>query len=177
MEDLSNVSTVTATEVELRFSPDTGLVPTVRRFVGDFYERVLHDADVVSRLVVATHELLDNAVRYSSDGVSVLRIAVRPEPGRAHVVIETENRSTAERREELMRLLSEMSSAPDRDGFYLVLMGRSAKRTSGSGLGLGRIYAETEMDVRCQITHDTVRLFAEAQFPLTDRQTEAERAL
>ena len=62
---------------------------TVRRFVGEFYERVLGDADITSRLVVATHELLENAVRYSVDGQSGIRLGVHRQVGSVHVAIDT----------------------------------------------------------------------------------------
>jgi anti-sigma regulatory factor (Ser/Thr protein kinase) len=149
---------------ELSFSPNVGLISTVRKFVGEFYERVLGDADVTSRLVVATHELLENAVRYSADGQSSIRIGVRREDDGINVSIDTRNKTTPENREELVKLLDEMKASPDRSAFYQSLMRRSAKRTEGSGLGLGRIHAESEMDLSCDLIEDVVRLRAEARF-------------
>jgi anti-sigma regulatory factor (Ser/Thr protein kinase) len=152
---------------ELRFSPNVSLIATVRRFVGEFYTRVLGDAEITSRLVVATHELLENAVRYSIDGNSGIRIGVKREPDGVHVVVDTNNRTDEPHRRELAALLEEMNASESRETFYQTLMRRSAKRTTGSGLGLGRIHAESEMNLTVRIEDDNmVRLRAEGRFPL-----------
>lgn len=153
---------------ELSFSPNVGLVATVRRFVGEFYQRILGDAEVTSRLVVATHELLENAVRYSLDGQSTIRINVERVSSNINVTVETKNRSAVDRREALLELLAEMKASPDRAAFYQTLMLRSSKRTDGSGLGLGRIHAEAEMNLECEVADDIVRLKADASFPVKE---------
>jgi anti-sigma regulatory factor (Ser/Thr protein kinase) len=61
---------------ELNFRPNVALVSVVRRFVTEFYQRFLSDADGTSRVALATHELLENAVRYSKDGETTIRIEV-----------------------------------------------------------------------------------------------------
>ena len=150
---------------ELSFSPNVSLIATVCRFVGEFYERVLGDQDVASRLVVATHELLENAVRYSSDGRSSIRIGVHRRSDMLDVAIDTWNRTTREHRNALGALLEEMLGARDRGGFYQRLLRRTARREDGSGLGLGRIYAESEMDLSCNVEADEVQLRARGSFP------------
>ena len=156
---------------ELSFSPNLNLISTVRRFVAEFYERILGDARMTSRLVVSTHELLENAVRYSVDGQSTIRISVEAaEPSTAEVSIETRNRTTPEAIATLRNLLAEMHAAPERDAFYQTLLRRNALRDDGSGLGLGRIFAESEMDLSCEFESDLVRLRAVAHFPLKEIQ-------
>jgi hypothetical protein len=155
--------------VELSFSPNVSLVSTVRRFVGEFYGKVLKDDSVASRLVVATHELLENAVRYSSDGQSAIRIGVRPDGSNVQVTIDTRNKTNPDHRSELMTLLSEMSGAASRDSFYQVLLRRTVKRKEGSGLGLGRIHAEAELDLSCRLDGEIVHLRAEGRFPIEVR--------
>jgi anti-sigma regulatory factor (Ser/Thr protein kinase) len=150
---------------ELSFSPNVSLIATVRRFVGEFYVRILDDAELTSRLVVATHELLENAVRYSADGQSSIRIGVEQAGTDIKVSIETRNKTLDPNRKELDELLAEMRNTPDRDGFYQTLMARSSKRAHGSGLGLGRIHAESLMDLSSEIEGDIVKLRAEARFP------------
>lgn len=151
---------------ELSFSPNVNLIATVRRFVGDFYVKVLKDSNITSRLVVATHELLENAVRYSVDGKSRIRISVsrEGEGGNVRVRIDTHNRTDAAHHRELDALLEELPHSSDRAKVYQRLLARSAKRETGSGLGLGRIYAESELDLRCCMEGDTVRLTAEGVF-------------
>lgn len=149
---------------ELSFSPNVALIPTVRRFVGDFYECVLGDPKIASRLVVATHELLDNAIRYSVDGQSAIRIGVGRAGGHVCVQVETRNKTTQERGNEVVRLVHEMNGARDPAGFYQKLIHQTARRTDGSGLGLGRIHAESEMDLTCELRGELLRLRAEARF-------------
>ena len=80
--------------VELNFSPNVRLVGTVRRFVSEFYAQVIGDGEIISRLAVATHELLENAVRYSMDGNTTARVSVKNQPGAFLVTIDTKNRAS-----------------------------------------------------------------------------------
>ena len=121
---------------ELSFSPNVTLVGTVRRFVGDFYTRIIEDADVTSRLAVATHELLENAVRYSADGNTTVRVGVKRTPGEMRITIDTRNRAKAPNLEVLRGTLAEVVESTDHEQLYQAMMRRSAKRTDGSGLGL-----------------------------------------
>ena len=150
---------------ELSFSPNLKLVSTVRRFVSSFYEEILDDPEVTSKVAVATHELLENAVRYSTDGRTRVRVGVRRDSGTTFTVtIDTTNRSDSEHVMLLSTLMDEMKRASNADEFYQTLMQRSAKRTDGSGLGLGRIRAEAEMTVTHRIEGDHVHLQAQARF-------------
>ena len=149
---------------ELCFSPSVSLIATVRRFVEELYVKMLQSAVVTSRLVVATHELLENSVRYSVDGRSRIRVGVHRSGSECRVEIATQNRASEADRAALASLLDELRSAPERGRIYQTLMSRSAKRETGSGLGLGRIYAESELDFACEIDGETVNLVAEGLF-------------
>ena len=82
-----------------------------------------------------------------------------------HVSIETTNRTDATRLAELTSLLAEMRASDTRHSFYQTLMRRSSKRTSGSGLGIGRIHAESEMELSFRVDADDVLMLrAEAEF-------------
>jgi two-component sensor histidine kinase len=149
---------------ELGFSPSTGLLATVRRFVTDFYERVLNDAELASRLSLAAHELLENAAAYSVDGHSVMSIGIRRRDGGVEVAIDTRNRALAEQATKLRAQLDELAAAADVAAHYQVLMRRSARQPEGSGLGLGRISAEADMAIRYEIVDDTVHVQARATY-------------
>ncbi|MDB4993043.1 MAG: hypothetical protein JWM74_475 [Myxococcaceae bacterium] len=151
--------------VELSFSPNVKLVPTVRRFVEEFYQQMLRDQDGTSRLAMATHELLENAVRYSIDGNTRVRVGLRREGAGGYITIETFNLATPENAVAVRTIVDEVASAPDAMIVYQTLMRRTAKRTDGSGLGLGRIRAEGEMVVSCEVLGQLVCLKAEAHFP------------
>jgi hypothetical protein len=164
---LPSVGTDEDAYCELSFSPNVSLIGTVRRFVGEFYVKVLNNPSVTSRLVVATHELLENAVRYSSDGKSRIRIGVARMPDRFHVQIETTNRTRPANQDALVATLKELVSHGDRAKAYNALLIKSAKRDTGSGLGLGRIYAEAEMDlVSRMIDGQVVHLTANGSYSI-----------
>jgi hypothetical protein len=148
----------------LSFSPNVKLVGTVRRFVGQFYAEVLADPDATSQLAVATHELLENAVRYSADGNTSVRIGVARHDDTLHVSLETCNRASANNLETIATALHDIASAPDADAHYQKLMRLTAKREGASGLGLGRVRAETGMALTHAIEGDLVFVRAEARF-------------
>jgi hypothetical protein len=156
---------------ELSFEKRPELVSIVRRFVTDFYDRTLGDPEAISRLGLATHELLENAVKYSRDGRAKVRIEVSglPAGDRARVRVHTENRATAEDAEHIQRTIDEMMSM-DPDVYYLNLMRRNVSR-SGSGLGLARIHAEAKMamSVRCG-KNGTITVSAETEVSLPTRK-------
>ena len=157
---------------EISFEKRPELVSIVRRFVTDFYDRTLGDPDAISRLALATHELLENAVKYSRDGRAKVRIEVSglgDRCDRARVRIRTRNRATAEDAEHIRRTIDEMMSM-DPDVYYLSLMRRNVS-LAGSGLGLARIHAEAEMamSVRCA-KNGIITVSAETEVSLPTRK-------
>jgi len=143
---------------ELIFRPSVNLVSVVRRFVQNFYEHLL-DGDAAAQLALATHELLENAVKYSLDGEARLSIAVARADGKHEVSIGTKNRASPENLDTLHKLFGELERVADVFSFYQTLMKRSAKNPSGSGLGLARIVAEADMELRHQVHGDELHVF------------------
>jgi hypothetical protein len=136
----------------LVFRPNMKLVSTVRRFIGEFYRRVLVDQELSSRLALATHELLENAVAYAADRESAIRIDIENDM----LTVKTWNRSTPERIAGLRALVERIRDAKDAEMFYQELLVAAAHRTDGSGLGLARVRSEAEMYVDCEIDNDRV---------------------
>ncbi len=155
---------------ELRFRPNVRLVSVVRRFVESFYQLILNDSSVTERVALATHELLENAVKYSNDGETALRIEVDQKPRPWDVRVRTWNRTTAAHRGVLEQRFRRFTEATDINALYQELMLEASKRDEGSGLGLARICAEAEMtlafeleaDQVCVIAHTTVEPNEEA---------------
>ena len=155
---------------ELSFEKKPELVSIVRRFVSDFYDRTLADPDATSRVALATHELLENAVKYSRDGRAKVRIEVSGVGDKVRVRIRTRNRANPEDAQHIQRTIDEMTSM-DANVYYLSLMRKNASRTDGSGLGLARIHAEAEMamSVTCG-KNGTITVSAETEVLMAQRK-------
>lgn len=134
------------TSVELSFRPNVPLVSLVRRFVSDFYAGIIRDPESVSALALATHELLENAVRYGASHESRIRIEVVEGVPR-RVCVSTWNRAEPGHIGRVRDLIDEMRREPDAAAFYQKLMRRTARVAGQSGLGLARIRAEAGMTV------------------------------
>ena len=153
-----------APSFELTFRPSVELISVVRRFVMEFYQKVLQDQDASGRLALATHELLENAAKYSSDGEAMLCVTVDRASGT--VLVRTTNRATPAQRDALRICFEEISAATDAEVLYAQMLRRSAVKKSGSGgLGLARIWAESDMALSLAVDGDTVEI--QARGPIT----------
>ena len=127
-------------------------VGDIRRFVYALQRRWTSDRDLRERVMLAAHELLENAAKYASDGRAWFRI----EANGAELTIRTRNRASAQNAIALAAVVSALASTDDAMGFYVELMGRAGR----GGLGLGRVAAECEMSVRCSVVDDVVEIEA-----------------
>jgi hypothetical protein len=133
--------------VELNFRPNVQLVSVVRRFVSEFYQRTLGDPDGTSRVALATHELLENAVKYSKDGDTTIRIEIKTDVSPRSVSIMLRNRAEEQHIAAIKEIVDGISAHDDAFSFYQNLIASKARNKEGSGLGLARICAEGEMKV------------------------------
>jgi hypothetical protein len=149
-------SDVPGSAIRLSFRPTTMLISSTRRFAGDLLGTVFRDPDSTSRIALVIHELLENTLKYSTDGQAMLHVTVGDEEGgRRHVEVTARNRATPEQAMDLGRRISALAEAPDPMALYVGLMRESAQR-SGSGLGLARIRVEGEMQLSCALEGDAV---------------------
>jgi hypothetical protein len=145
--------------VDLRFSPGVDLVSVVRRFVLHFCRQAVDDSRLVSRTAVAAHELLENVVRYAATEEARIWVGLKSGAQGGVITIRTWNRASAERVATVASLIDAMTAAADPSEYYRALMIRSAK-SSGSGLGLGRVFAETDMTLSHSVDGDLLMIQA-----------------
>jgi hypothetical protein len=141
--------------VQLRLCPSVESVSAIRGFVEVHYTRILADPDMVSRLAVAAHELLENAAKYSGRGPSTLSIGVAAQPPH-EVSVSVASPVDHSHVDTLKETIAELSTASDPAAVYQRYLARAARRTEGSGLGLARICVEAGMRLRLECSDDLV---------------------
>jgi anti-sigma regulatory factor (Ser/Thr protein kinase) len=148
-------------DLELTLSPGEERISLVRRFVEQYYEKVLDDEDAVARIAMAAHELLENAAKYSTNGVARMRIEVAPNGTGDRVRLVLRNHGDPDAVAQVRSAFDEMRTFDDPFVWYQTLMRRTAKRRAGSGLGLARIAAEGEMKLDLELAGDEICICAE----------------
>ena len=147
---------------ELCFRPTIATISDARRFVTTLYEPLLGDADAASRVALTTHELLENSLKYSLDGQTVVRIEISRHERPSTVMVETRNRISPDRKAALDVMFEEMHRFGSASEYYQFAIQRTRNMRHGSGLGLARIWAEGEMKVSRSYGTDEVRITAVA---------------
>jgi hypothetical protein len=153
--------------LSVSFPPHRIFISSAMGLVSDFCREYLRDPDVISRVRMAAHELLENVIKYGCGDTVRLVVAelTRAEP--PVVRISTYNQCRREHLAALRSTLEALTHADDPVSYYDETIRTSAKRSHGSGLGLARIRAEGEMIVSYEIDGQAVSISAElpvAQF-------------
>lgn len=153
-------TSATGPYLEICFRPTVATINEARRLVAALYEPLVSNADVAQRVALATHEMLENALKYSLDGSTVLRIELSHHRGPRTVSVETRNITSPERKAGLVEAFEEMRRFGDATEFYQFAMKRTRTIRHGSGLGLARIWAEAEMELTHSFVGDEARVTA-----------------
>jgi hypothetical protein len=141
---------LTPTRLGLSFRPCPEQVSTVRRFLEDYYQPVLEDPDLLCRMAIATHELLENAAKYSARGASRLEVSVSQAPPLKRLSIKVSSIPAPEHIGALKSTVAGVTSPDNAAEAYLRIIA-AVPRGEGSGLGLARIRAEAEMTISLTI--------------------------
>lgn len=146
---------------DLTFAPSVELVSTVRRYVTEFYETILGNAELAARVGLATHELLENAVKYGHEfGPATLRVFVSGEGSDRFVNIQTSNRAGNADLSSLQATVDRFGEG-DRDAVYQEMMRESLNSApTASGLGIARVCVEGDMDVKMKVEEGVVTIDA-----------------
>jgi hypothetical protein len=125
--------------VELRFGPRWTYVGCVRRFLASFFLIGLSDKERAERISMAASELLENAVKYSSDDRTDIKVTVT----RSGTDLDLFVQNPAEPQQiNLLRREFALISAGDPEATYLMRMKEAAKDQGQCRLGLIRIRYE-----------------------------------
>jgi hypothetical protein len=145
----------------LTFRPNVPLISSTRRYVTDFLHAALKDEEATSRVALAVHELLENTLRYSSDGEAKLDVSLDKdnESGHPRVEVRASNRTSAAQIRDVASRIDALSTAADPMDLYVKMMIEGAHR-EGSGLGLARIVAESGMDLAYEVEGDRLTICA-----------------
>jgi two-component sensor histidine kinase len=133
---------------ELNLKPYPRVVSRVRRLVEREFTEGGGDPEAVFRLAMVTHELLENAVKYS-DGAEV-RLEVQLDPTAGHMRARMTNTTSPQHRERLRARVRLLKSAARPSEVYEDLMRRPPKSDGESGLGLARIVSEGGLDLNLE---------------------------
>ena len=125
--------------VELRFGPRWTYISCVRRFLTSFFLIGLSDKERAEQISMAASELLENAIKYSSDENSHLKVEVVRHDNQ--VVLMVENPADADQINVLRREFA-LISAAEPEEVYLRRMEEAASSGGQSRLGLIRIRYE-----------------------------------
>ena len=150
----------TRVSLSLSFEPRAEQIASLRDLISDLCAPHVESADALSRLLLAAHELLENIVKYAASGSAQFSFELVPVSGGLNAVLRTSNRATPERLEDARRRLDELARARDPVAFYDEMI-RTSARLGGSGLGLARILAESELRLGYEIARDVLTISAE----------------
>jgi hypothetical protein len=149
--------------VTLRFQPRWTYISCVRRFLTSFFLIGLSDKERAEQISMAASELLENAVKYSSEESSHLNVEVIRRNGEIDVVVE--NPAEPEQINVLRREFA-LISAAEPEQIYLKRMEEAAKAGGQSRLGLIRIRYET--GARLQLEAGERNVTVHAIFPIEE---------
>jgi hypothetical protein len=155
---------VVSLEVSFGDAPPQGMVTPLCQSLCELCRPVFEDEDAANRLRLAAHELLENIVKYSSQGACEFRVQVRRYGASSlFASVETRNVPLAPHSADADQRLAALCAAADPHAHYDSMIADSARRPAGSGLGLARIHAETEYRLHHRFEGPTLVITAEGE--------------
>jgi hypothetical protein len=150
---------VAAASIRLQRLPPAALASSVRQLLSAICQELL-DPDETQSIAMAAHELVENIVKYSAEGMTSFEVELSIRGDQAWVRLRTHNNAAPDHLDDLQRIVDQVSRASDPIAIYDELIEASPRR-EGSGLGLARIRAEAGMDVACIAEGTRITVIAE----------------
>lgn len=136
--------------VAIQFAPTSGCLGSIVSVVTDFCRNVVDDPGIKFAFQLAAYELTENLVKYSTGGLSSLRIEVASSVRGPEIVLTTANEAPADRIADAATRLQAIEQAEDPIAHFDQLVTESLSTPTESRLGLGRLRAEGELT----LSHD-----------------------
>jgi hypothetical protein len=163
MDGAADKSLVTL-EVSFGSAPPQGMVTPLCQSLYELCRPVLGDEDAAGRLRLTAHELMENIVKYSVASPCELRFELRSDDAGALVAsVQTRNVPLPENRADASERLAALGAARDPLEHYDSIIADSARQPAGSGLGLARIHAETELRLSHRFEGETLIIQASGE--------------
>jgi hypothetical protein len=155
---------VVSLEVSFGAAPPQGMVTPLCQSLAELCRPLLGDDDAAARLRLTAHELLENIVKYSAQrGCSFCFGLYRSAQAGFWAKVETRNVPAAANRSDAEQRLAALTAARDPLEHYDSIIADSARRPAGSGLGLARIHAETELRLSHRFEGETLVIAASGE--------------
>lgn len=143
--------------VELHLEPRWTFISCVRKFVASLFVIGLSDRERAEQISMATSELLENAVKYSSEDDQSMKLTI----SRSGQKILVQVRNPAEPQQiNVLRREFALILAGDPETIYLSRMEEAAKAGGQSRLGLIRIRYEGGADLHLEVADRAVMIQA-----------------
>lgn len=142
--------------IEMKFGPKWPYVSTIRIFMQNFLTIATGNQKKADKIAMAVSELVENAVKYSENSETHLRITM--DSNHEKVEVNVKNRANPEQAGMLVNFLNELNGMSPLEA-YMEKM-RVSVGQSKSQLGLARIRYEAGADIRAEFTDGIVDVAA-----------------
>jgi hypothetical protein len=133
--------------IHLTFTPGVASINSTREYVSVLYDEALGDRDLASRLALTVHELLENVVKYSKDGVANIDIELLQREAGSFAQVRIRSRAEGDGAAQVRCRVDELQAASDPLALYYEMMLAARPESGESGLGAG--------SHPCRGAHDT----------------------
>lgn len=158
----------TSLELEVGPNADMTLASRIREFLANTYGPLIRDTRVEFIISLAAHELVENIIKYGTNGRKRLRVQLDGHKRELRII--TSNEATPVQVERVRAKLERICRSNAPESLYDELIAESAD-TDESGLGLIRLRAEADMHLTYEIDGNTVTICATLPLPSLSRSS------